>query len=118
MSKAKKISGTEPLPRYSMPDESEPEYALILGELQDDRRSLIGTSYYYIKSDTEGFALCRIIHGGGKVFFHEIVDHRKFGISDDDIELSADMDTGTFELPGHYHISELVEQKLRALDGT
>jgi hypothetical protein len=118
MPKAQKISGVEPLPRYSMPDESEPEYTLILNELQDDRRSIIGMSYYYIKSDPEGFALCRIIHGGGKVYFHEIVDHRKSGISDEDIELSAEMDPGTFELPGYFHISALVEQKLRALNGT
>ena len=118
MPKAQKIAGVEPLPRYSMPDESEPEYALILEELQEDCRSLIGTSYYYIKSDPNGLALCRIIHGGGKVYFHEIVDHRKFGISDEDIDLSAEMDPGTFELPGHFHISELVEEKLRALNGT
>lgn len=118
MPKVEGTSGTYPLPRYSMPDESAPEYELILDELQDDRRSLIGSSFYYIKSDEIGFALCRIIHGGGKIYFHEIVDHPKYGISDEDIELSATLDPGTFALPGHYHISTLIEQKLRALNDT
>jgi len=105
----------EPLPRYVMPDESEPEYDLILDELHNHRRSQIGSSYFYIKSDEEGCAMCRIIHGGGKVYFHEIVDHQQHGISDEDIEHSVKMDPGTFALPGHYHISDHIEKKLRAL---
>jgi len=99
-----------------MPDESEPEYALILDELYDDSQSLIGLSYYYIKSDENGHALCRIIHGSGKVFFHEIVDYRKHGISDEDIENSVSLNPIDFKLPGYYHISELIEKKLRALE--
>ena len=39
-----------PLPQYIMPDESEPEYELILEQLQDYRKSLIGSSYYYIRA--------------------------------------------------------------------
>jgi len=115
MAKAEHMGGMEPLPRYVMPDESEPEYDLILNELQHDRRSMIGSSYFYIKSDQENCSLCRIIHGGGKIYFHEIVDHLQHGISDEDIEYSVKMDTGTFKLPGHYHISSLVEKKLRSL---
>lgn len=115
MARAQQNSGMEPLPRYTMPDESVPEYDLILDELQEDARSLIGQSCFYIRRDEEGCFLCRIIHGGGHIYFHEIVDHQRHGISDEDIELSAEMDRGAFELPGHYHISALVEQKLRIL---
>ena len=115
MPKAKKITGMAPLPQYIMPDESEPEYELILEQVQDYRQSLIGNSYYYIKAGDERCCLCRIIHGGGKVFFHELVDHDRHGISDEDIEQSVRMDTGSFSLPGYYPISPHVEQKLRVL---
>jgi hypothetical protein len=117
MAKAKKISIVAPLPRYIMPDESEPEYGAILEQLQDYRKSQIGSSYYYIRAGDDRCCLCRIVHGGGKVFFHEMVDHHKHGISDEDIEESLKMDTGSFTLPGHYHISPRIEQKLRALYG-
>ena len=115
MPKAKKITDITPLPRYVMPDESEPDYEIIFEQLQNYRKSLIGKSYYYIRAGDDRCCLCRIVHGGGQVFFHEMVDHRKHGISDEDLEHSVKQDTGTFTLPGHYHISPHVEQKLRAL---
>ena len=115
MPKVKKITGMAPLPQYIMPDESEPEYALILEQLQDYRKSLIGSSYYYIRAGDECNYLCRIVHGGGRVFFHELVDHQKHGISDEDIEKSVKKDTGTFTLPGFFPISPHIEQKLRVL---
>ena len=115
MPKAKGVGGMEPLPRYSMPDESEPEYRLILDELHDDRRSLIGSSFFYVRSDERECSLCRIIHGGGMVYFHEIIDHMQYGISNEDIEQSVSLDPHTFTLPGHYRISPVIEKKLRAL---
>jgi len=115
MPKVKKISGVDPLPRYIMPDESEPEYEHILEQMQNYRKCLIGASYYYIRAGGEQSCLCRIVHGGGKVFFHEMVDHRQHGISDEDIEESVRLDSGSFTLPGHFHISPHVEQKLRVL---
>jgi hypothetical protein len=115
MPKVKKISGVDPLPRYLMPDESEPEYELILEQLHNYRKSLVGSSYYYIRAGGERYCLCRIVHGAGKVFFHEMLDHQQNGISDEDIEESVKLDTGSFTLPGHYHISPHIEQKLRAL---
>ncbi len=115
MPKVKKITGMAPLPQYIMPDASEPEYELILEQLQDYRQSLIGASYYYIKAGDDRCCLCRIVHGGGKVFFHELVDHSRHGISDDDIEESVRLDTGSFSLPGYYPISPHIEQKLRVL---
>jgi hypothetical protein len=117
MPKARKITGMAPLPHYVMPDASEPEYELILEQLQDYRQSLIGNSYYYVKAGDESCCLCRIIHGGGKVFFHELVDYDRHGISDEDIEESVIPDTGSLSLPGNYPISHHVEQKLRVLYG-
>jgi hypothetical protein len=115
MPKVKKISGAAPLPHYVMPDESEPDYELILEQLQDYRKSLIGSSYFYIRAGDDRCCLCRIVHGAGKVFFHEMVDHHKHGISDEDIEESVKFDNGSFSLPGHYHISPRIETKLRVL---
>jgi len=106
----------ELLPRYAMPDESEPEYEAILKEIQYQRKSMIGSAFFYIRAGvTDRHCLCRIIPGGGKIFFHEIVDHQKYGISDEDMEESVKYDTGTFTLPGHIHISPHIEKKLRAL---
>jgi hypothetical protein len=115
MPKVKNVTGLAPLPQYIMPDASEPEYPLILEQLQDYRQSLIGSSYFYIRAGEECNYLCRIVHGGGKVFFHELVDHHKHGISDEDIEESVKMDNGTFTLPGLFPVSPHVEQKLRVL---
>jgi len=38
-----------PLPHYIMPDASEPEYLLILEQVQDYRKSLVGSSYHYVR---------------------------------------------------------------------
>jgi hypothetical protein len=106
----------DPLPRYAMPDGSEPEYEAILEQIQYYRQSMIGSAFFYIRARvTEGFCLCRIIPGGGKIFFHEIVDHQRYGISDEDMEEALKYDTGAFTLPGHFHISPHIEKKLRAL---
>jgi len=115
MPTAKKITGMAPLPQYIMPDGSEPEYERILEQLQNYQNSLIGSSYYYVRADEENCSLCRIVHGGGKIYFHELVDHRKHGISDEDLEESVRQDTGSFSLSGYYPVSPLIEQKLRVL---
>lgn len=115
MARAKQVGGMEPLPRYTMPDESEPEYALIMDELLGDVKSLIGSSYYYVRLDGDDCLLCRIIHGGGKIYFHEIVNHEQHGISEEDILLATKIETGKLALPGHYTISPIIEKKLRAL---
>ena len=115
MPSVKKAGGIEPLPRYSMPDSSEPDYEEILEQVQEYQTSFIGNSYYYIRTDESYSSLCRIIHGGGRVFFHEIVDHRTHGISDEDLERAICEDFGIFSLPGHHPISPHIEMKLRAL---
>jgi len=115
MSKVQKKSGVAPVPHYSMPDHSAPPYELILEDLQDHAHCMIGTSYFYIMEDEEGPCLCRIVYGGGRIYFHEIVDHRKHAISDEDLDDAVSDGSGALELPGHYPISRLIEQKLRIL---
>jgi hypothetical protein len=115
MPTAKKIGGIGPLPRYVMPDASIPAYDEILKQLQEYHRSLIGSSYYYIRADNENVSLCRILPGAEKIFFHEVVEHEKYGISDDDIEHAVRQDTGQFSLEGYHPISAHIESKLRVI---
>lgn len=115
MPKAEKKSGITPLPHYAMPDGSIPPYELILEHIQHSANNLIGSSYFYIKADDRSCNLCRIIHGGGKIFFHELVDHEKNGISEDDINDAVRLGSGAFSIPDYYPISPHIEQKLRIL---
>jgi len=109
-------SGTGPGQQYAMADRPAPDYEAILEQIQDYRRSMIGRSFFYIHAvRSDEFCLCRIVPGGGKIFFQEIIDHRKCGISDEEMELAQRFDTGAFSLPGHFHITPHIEKKLRAL---
>jgi hypothetical protein len=115
MPKSEKKSGIAPLPHYVMADGSIPPYEQILGQVQEYDNFLIGTSYYYIHATETECHLCRIIHGGGKIFFHTLVDHEKHGISEDDIMEAVRIGTGMFSIPDYYPISPHIEQKLRIL---
>jgi len=115
MTSVKKTASIEPLPRYIMPDASVPAYDEILEQLQEYHRSLIGSSYYYIRMENDRATLCRIMPGAGKLFFHEIVDHEKHGISEDDLEEAISQDTGSFSTPGYYPVSAHIETKLRVV---
>jgi len=113
MSTAQKACGIEPIPRYVRPDASVPEYDAILGQLQEYHRSPIGSSYYYIRVEDDRKFLCRILPGGGKIYFHEIVDHEKYGIAEDELEESVRLDKGSFSTPGYHPVSPNIETKLR-----
>lgn len=115
MPSTKKGNGIDPVPRYIMPDASEPDYEAILEQLQEYQYSLIGSSFYYIRAGENDLSLCRIVPGGGKIFFHEVVDHEKHGISTDDLEEAIQQDTGVLTIPSHYPISPHIEMKLHAL---
>jgi hypothetical protein len=115
MAKAKEVCGVEPVPRYIMPDQSTPNYELILEELHNHGRSQIGSSYFYIKKSDDWISLCRILYGGGKVFFHEIMDHQRHGISEDDIDQAVQQGASLTTLPDHYFISPHIEMKLQTL---
>ena len=98
-----------------MPDASVPAYDEIMEQLQEYHRSLIGTSYYYIRVENDRMVLCRIVPGAGKLFFHEIVDHEEHGISEDDLEEAVSMGEGVFSTPGYYPVSGHIETKLRVI---
>ena len=98
-----------------MPDGSAPPYDEILHLLQEHNCSPVGASYYYILANEQRTSLCRIVHGAGKVFFHEIVDHEKYGVSEDDIEEAITLDGGKLSAPGYFPISSHIESKLRVL---
>lgn len=115
MPSAKKMDRVDPVPRYIMPDASEPDYEAILKQLQDYQSSRIGSSYYYIRAGDAGCSLCRIVPGGGKIFFHEVVDHDRHGISEDDLEEAIRQDTGILAMASHHPVSPHIETKLRAL---
>jgi len=115
MAKAKQICGVESVPRYIMTDHSMPNYELILDELHNQGRSQVGSSYFYIKKGNDSCSLCRLLYGGGKIFFHEVIDHDKHGISDDDIDQVIIQGTALAALPDHYFISPHIEMKLHTL---
>jgi hypothetical protein len=115
MSTAQKTGCVEPLPRYIRPDASIPEYEEILAQLQEYHRSLIGSSHYYIRAENDRTYLCRILPGGGKIYFHEIVDHEKYGIAEDELEEAVRLDKGSFSTPGYYPVSPHIETKLRVI---
>jgi hypothetical protein len=115
MPKAKKITGIGALPPYAMPDGSIAPYEKILQQVQEIDNYRIGSSYFYIRADDKDCWLCRIIHGGGGIFFHELVDYEEHAISEDDIREAVRLGTGSFSLPEYYPISPHIEQKLRIL---
>jgi hypothetical protein len=117
MSTVQNIGHIDPLPRYLRPDAAVPEYEEILAQLQEYHRSPIGSSYYYIRRENTGKYLCRILPGGGKIYFHEIVDHQKFGISEGELEEAVSLDKGSFSTPGYYPVSPPIETKIRELQG-
>ena len=116
MPQAERIAGSDPLPRYVMPDGSGPDYDRILDDLHLHNTALIGLSYYYLRSGSGNLpaALCRIVPGGGKIYFHEIVDNRQYGISDEELDDAIREDTGNFVLPGHFAISPRIEAQLHS----
>jgi hypothetical protein len=112
MPAVKKTGGSGPLPRYGLSDASVPEYDEIMVQLHKNPRSLIGSSYYYIRTVNGRTSLCRILPGAGSIFFHEVVDHKKQGISDKDLEDAIAQDSGVFSMPGYYPVSSVIEKKL------
>jgi len=106
------MNGMGPLPRF-MPDAAELDYDQILEQLVESATSRIGSSFFYLRSWGDRIALCRIVHGGGKIYFHEIMDHRQQGITENELEDAVHCDPGIFTVPGYHQISPPIETKLR-----
>jgi hypothetical protein len=96
-------------------DEIPMEIDTLFKQLYEYRKSLIGSSHYYIKVEHGYISLCRMIYAGGKMYFSEIVNHQEYGISDIEIEEAVRLNCYNLSLADHYHISPHIEKKLRAL---
>ena len=96
-------------------DEIPLEIDILFNHLYEYRKSLIGSSHYFIKVEKGYISLCRMIYAGGKMYFSEIVNHREYGISDIEIEEAVRINCHNLGLADHYHISPHIEKKLRAL---
>lgn len=96
-------------------DEIPMEIDTLFQHLYEYRKSLIGSSHYFIKVERGCISLCRMIYAGGKMYFSEIVNHQEYGISDIDIEEAVRLNCHNLCLADHYHISPHIEKKLRAL---
>ena len=107
--------GDKAVPRYVMPDSSIPDCETIIEHLYEHHNSFIGSSYYYISVYGKERMICRIVYARGKISFHEIINHERHGISDDDIDHAIRLDSGFIELPNIYRISPHIETKLRIL---
>jgi hypothetical protein len=96
-------------------DEIPVEIDILFKNLYEYRKSLIGSSHYFIKEERGCISLCRMIYTGGKLYFSEIINHRGYGISDTDLEEAVRLNCHNLCLDDHFHISPLIEKKLRAL---
>jgi hypothetical protein len=91
------------------------EFELILKHLEDYGTATIGKCHYYIRSEGKSAHLCRTVVGYGKLYSSEVLDHRRYGISEDDIDQAISCAPPRCEIPGYYPISDHIDKKLRPL---
>jgi len=96
-------------------DEIPIEIDVLFKHLYEYRKSLIGSSHYFIKVERNCISLYRMMYVTGKMYFSEIVNHLEYGISDVEIEEAVSLNCHNLCLADHYHISPHIEKKLRAL---
>ena len=113
MARSLQGGGGDPVPRYVMPDGSAPDYYHILQHMQKFHTPLIGNSYFYLRKSKETTNLCRIIPGGGQIFFHEFVDPSRYGISEGEIASALQENRGSKNNDGYYPVPAGIELKLR-----
>jgi hypothetical protein len=90
-------------------------YSEILEWLSDSRESYIGSSYYYIRSGSDDPVICRLNITGGSLYSMEVINHSRYGITDEDLDEAVLYQEEEPEIPGHYQISIHIEKKLRAI---
>lgn len=94
------------------------EYERIVAEVLNSTRGTIGCARYFVRSqDAETGELYRLAEGsGGSEPGLERVDIHAIGIEPEDLEASLESASEFEACPGLYHISAVVERKLRALE--
>ncbi len=91
----------------------DPSIAEVANDLFEERHAMVGRHYYYIEVCGDGVRLCRTKPFLENITPPEAMDHRDWSVSDSDMEIAvitgAPLVAGKF-----YHISPLIEMKLRA----
>jgi hypothetical protein len=90
------------------------EIEIVLSRIPRCRRAFIGSSYYFIRSDSGRETLFRLIIAGGSMYFSEAVSHEGYGITGEDMEDAIREDIGELGVPGYFLISVQIERKLRS----
>jgi hypothetical protein len=99
----------------SLQGEEITEFELILKHLEEYGTATIGQCHYYIRSEGNSAYLCRTVVGYGRLYSSEVLDHRRYGISEDDLEHAIRGASPHSEIPGYYPISAHIDKKLRPL---
>ena len=87
--------------------------AQVASNLFEERHAMVGRHYYYIEVCGDGVRLCRTKPFLDDITPPEEIDHRDWSVSDNDMEIAVM--TGVPLFAGKfYHISPLIERKLRA----
>jgi hypothetical protein len=90
----------------------DPSIAEVAHDLFEERRAMVGRHYYYIEVCGDGVRLCRTKPFLEDITPPEAMDHRDWSVSDSDMEIAVmagvPLVAGKF-----YHISPLIERKLR-----
>jgi len=105
-------------PQYFIINKSEPQYDLLKKQLIDRPHHTIGNSHYFIRSAQENCCVCRIKPGNGTLLFYEILNHIREGIPDEEIRHAALDPANATTLPEYFHITDSIEERLRACNGT
>jgi len=87
----------------------------IVSPAAEEQGVLIGRWYYFLYTNGTRINLCRMQQIPGFPVLTEVMDPRHLAISDDDLECAVQFETCGFTEPGLYHISPLIEGKLRIL---
>jgi hypothetical protein len=95
--------------------EAESEFDQIIAHLSEYGTAMIGRSYFFIRSRGSDASLYRTNVGYGRIYSSEVIEHYRYGISDDDIDHAIRIAPPQSEIAGYYPVSDHIEKKLRVL---
>ena len=95
--------------------EAESDFDKIIVHLSESGTTMIGNSYFFIRAQGNNASIYRTNIAYGRIYSSEVIDHQRYGISDDDIDHALRVPASQCEIQGFYPISEHIEKKLRIL---
>jgi hypothetical protein len=95
--------------------EAESEFDQIIAHLSEYGTAMIGRSYFFIRSQGDYASLYQTNVGYGRIYSSEVIDHHRYGISDDDIDHALRIAPPACEIKGYFPVSGHIEKKLRVL---